>query len=71
MKDVLLGILCGMVTIPVGCFVGGLVGGVAPLTILFNLIPCLVLTVIVVVRGGTSEGTEREPQDLQRLWHFY
>ncbi len=49
MKDVLLGILCGIVTIPVGCFVGGLVGGVSPLTILFNLIPCLVLTVIVVV----------------------
>lgn len=49
MKDVLLGILCGIITIPVGCFVGGLVGGVSPLTILFNLIPCLVLTVVVVV----------------------
>jgi ethanolamine transporter len=48
-SNVLLGLLCGICTIPVGCFVAGLVVGIAPLTILLNLLPLIILSIILAI----------------------
>jgi len=47
--DVLLGLLCGISTIPVGCFISGLVMGIKPLAVLINLLPAIVISVIIVI----------------------
>lgn len=47
--DVLLGLLCGISTIPVGCFVSGLVMGINPLTVLLNLLPAILISVIIII----------------------
>ena len=47
--DVLLGLLCGIATIPVGCFVSGVVMGINPLTVLLNLSPAILISAIIVV----------------------
>jgi len=46
-RDMLLGLLCGIVTIPLGCFAGGLVCGLAPLALLVNLLPLLLFSGII------------------------
>ena len=46
-KSVLLGILCGVCTIPVGCFVGGLISGLEITTLLINLSPLIILSAIL------------------------
>ena len=48
-NDMLLGLLCGISTIPVGCFVSGLVMGINPLTVLINLAPAILISVIIVI----------------------
>lgn len=48
-RDMLLGLLCGIVTIPLGCFAGGLVSGLAPLALFINLLPLLVFSGIIAV----------------------
>jgi ethanolamine transporter len=45
----LLGLLCGIVTIPLGCFAGGLVSGLSPLALLINLLPLLVFSGIIAI----------------------
>jgi ethanolamine transporter len=47
--DVLLGLLCGISTIPVGCFVSGLTMGISPLEVLLNLLPAIVISVIIII----------------------
>ncbi len=47
--DVLLGLLCGISTIPVGCFISGLVMKISPLTVLINLLPAILISVIIVI----------------------
>ncbi len=47
--DLLLGILYGIVTVPVGSFVGGLILGVPILVLLVNLIPLVLITVLIVI----------------------
>ena len=47
--DVLLGLLCGISTIPVGCFVSGIVMGINPLTVLLNLLPAIIISVIIII----------------------
>ena len=47
--DVLLGLLCGISTIPVGCFVSGLVMGIAPVKVLLNLLPAILISLIIVI----------------------
>lgn len=42
-KNILFGFLCGIVTVPVGCFVGGLMVGVPVLSLLLNMIPLVVV----------------------------
>lgn len=43
------GILCGIITIPVGCFVGGLVAGFSISMILHNLVPIIIVAVLIAV----------------------
>ena len=46
-KNMLLGFLCGVITVPLGCFVGGLLMGIAPLTVLWDLLPLLVFSALI------------------------
>ncbi|MBQ5749077.1 MAG: ethanolamine utilization protein EutH [Oscillospiraceae bacterium] len=46
-KELFFGILCGIVTIPIGCFVAGLLCEIDPLALLINLLPLVLLSVIV------------------------
>lgn len=48
-NDVLLGLLCGISTIPIGCFISGLCMGINALTVLINLVPAIVISVIIVI----------------------
>ncbi len=48
-RDMLLGLLCGIVTIPLGCFIGGLVSGLAPLALFVNLLPLLVFSAVIAI----------------------
>ena len=43
------GILCGIVTIPVGVLVGGLVAGFAPAMVLKNLIPIVIIGALIAL----------------------
>ena len=43
------GVLAGIVTVPIGCFVGGLVAGFDVLMILRNLIPIVVIALLIVL----------------------
>ena len=45
--ELFFGLLCGIVTVPVGCFVAGLVCGFNALELLFNLLPLIILSAIV------------------------
>ena len=47
--DVLLGLLCGICTIPVGCFISGIVMEITPLKVLINLLPALLISIIIVI----------------------
>lgn len=46
-RFLLLGLLCGIVTIPVGCFAGGLVCGIALPVLLYDLLPLIILAAII------------------------
>lgn len=46
-KDLFFGMLCGIVTIPVGCFVAGLMCGLPVGTLLLNLLPLILLGMMV------------------------
>jgi len=46
-EQLLLGLLCGVVTIPVGCFVGGLIQGVPMGMLLLNMLPLVVLSAVL------------------------
>lgn len=43
------GVLAGIVTVPIGCFVGGLAAGFEVLMILRNLIPIVVIALLIVL----------------------
>ena len=43
------GILCGIITVPLGIFVGGLVAGIAPLKVLLNLLPTLLPALLIAL----------------------
>ncbi len=47
--DALLGILCGVTTIPIGCFVAGLVQKIPIIALLMNLIPIIIFSGIIVL----------------------
>lgn len=43
------GILCGIVTIPIGCFIGGVVAGFEFSMLLYNLVPIIILSTLIAV----------------------
>ncbi len=47
-RPLIFGLLCGIITIPLGCFVGGLVCGLNVVALLLNLIPLLIFAAILV-----------------------
>lgn len=47
--DVLLGLLCGISTIPVGCFISGLVMGISLIKVILNLLPAILISLIIVI----------------------
>lgn len=47
--NILLGLLCGITTVPVGCFVSGLMSGIPILKLLINLLPLLVFSVLIAL----------------------
>lgn len=48
-KSMLLGLLCGIATIPIGCFIGGICMSIPILTLLINLLPLTLLALIIVI----------------------
>lgn len=48
-SDIFFGILCGMITIPVGLFAGGLICGIYPFDLLVNFIPLLILVAVIAI----------------------
>ena len=46
-KELLLGLLCGIVTIPIGCFVSGLVCGIPIFSLLLLLLPLSIFSCII------------------------
>ncbi len=48
-RQVLLGLLCGIITIPVGCFAGGITAGIPVLKLLLNLLPLLLFSLLVAL----------------------
>ena len=50
------GILCGIVTIPLGVFVGGLVAGFPVLMVLRNLIPIVLIAALIALGLWKAEG---------------
>ena len=45
--DMLFGLLCGLVTIPIGCFVGGLIMGISVGVLILNILPLIVISAII------------------------
>lgn len=48
-EDVLTGLLCGLATIPLGCFTSGLIMGVAVKDMLLNTLPVIILSVFICI----------------------
>ena len=48
-RELLLGLLCGVVTIPVGCFAGGLVLGLSIPALAWNIAPLAILSALFAV----------------------
>lgn len=48
-KDVLIGLLCGIITIPVGCTVAGLMRGFTVVELFWDLLPLVILAVVIVI----------------------
>ena len=46
-KELFFGILCGIITVPVGCFVAGLICGIGVLDLLICLLPLIAFSVIL------------------------
>ncbi len=48
-ESMLLGLLCGIATIPIGCFIGGICMSIPILTLLVNLLPLSLLAGMIVI----------------------
>ena len=48
-RELCFGLLCGVVTIPAGCFVGGLICGLPIVTLLLDLLPIVIFSAIIAL----------------------
>ena len=48
-KELLLGLLCGIVTIPLGCIVSGIMIGINAIGLFINLLPLVIFSLIIAV----------------------
>lgn len=48
-KELFFGLLCGIITIPIGSFIAGLMCGLNALVLLLNLLPLIILAAIIAV----------------------
>ena len=48
-SDILFGLLCGIVTIPIGCAVSGIICGIAPIKLILDLLPLVLFAAAVAV----------------------
>ncbi|MBQ8432963.1 MAG: ethanolamine utilization protein EutH [Clostridia bacterium] len=62
-RETLIGLLCGLVTIPAGCLAAGLVSGIAPGPLLLNLIP------LILFSGLTAWGLLKIPNICVAIFH--
>ncbi len=48
-SDLLMGILCGIVTVPIGCIVSGIMVGIPFVTLIIDMIPVVVFSALVIL----------------------
>lgn len=48
-KELFFGLLCGMVTIPIGSFIAGIMCGLGVIGTLINLLPLIILSLIIII----------------------
>ena len=48
-KELFFGLLCGIVTVPVGCFVAGLICNIGIFELILNLLPLVIIAIIIVL----------------------
>ncbi|MBR5459672.1 MAG: ethanolamine utilization protein EutH [Clostridia bacterium] len=48
-KELMVGILCGIVTVPIGCFVSGLMLSIPLKTLIINVLPLVIFSVIIAL----------------------
>ncbi len=48
-KPLLIGLLCGIITIPLGCFFGGLIYGLPLKNLMVNLLPVIIFSLIIAI----------------------
>lgn len=64
-KDLLLGLLCGIVTIPAGCVVSGIICGISIIELVVNLIP------LIVFSGVICLGLIKFPEKCIRIFRIF
>ncbi|MBE6705226.1 MAG: ethanolamine utilization protein EutH [Ruminococcaceae bacterium] len=63
-EDVLTGLLCGLATIPFGCFTSGIIMGVAVKDMLLNTLPIIILSVFICL------GLAKAPELIRKILGF-
>ena len=48
-NDLMIGLLCGVITIPIGCFIGGLICKISVLSLLIDLLPLIIFSLITAI----------------------
>ena len=61
-KWLLLGLLCGVVTIPLGCLVAGIMLGIPLGTLIYNMLPLILLSILIAI------GLLRAPELCMKLF---
>lgn len=64
-KDVLDGIICGIITMPLGCFIGGVLIGCPIAELLLNILP------IVIIAGVVCAGLFFKPELTQKVFAIF
>ncbi|MBE6688604.1 MAG: ethanolamine utilization protein EutH [Ruminococcaceae bacterium] len=48
-REMTIGLLCGIVTIPIGCFAGGIMQGIPFIPLLINLLPLIIVSALIAI----------------------